>query len=55
MNANRRPPDDPIEWLSRAQSNLIQARARLEGVYLEDLCIAAQQRVKRQPKNHLRS
>ncbi len=26
MNANRRPPDDPIEWLSRAQSNLIQAR-----------------------------
>ncbi len=43
MNANRRPPDDPIEWLSRAQSNLIQARARLEGVYLEDLCFAAQQ------------
>ncbi len=43
MNVNRRPPDDPIEWLSRAQSNLIQARARLEGVYLEDLCFAAQQ------------
>jgi HEPN domain-containing protein len=41
----RRPPDDPREWLSRAQSNLRRARAdaRLEGVYLEDLCFDAQQ------------
>ncbi len=41
----RRPPDDPIEWLNRARSNLQRARAdvRLEGVYLEDLCFDAQQ------------
>jgi len=41
----RRPPDDPVEWLNRAQSNLQRARAdvRLEGVYLEDLCFDAQQ------------
>jgi len=41
----RRPPDDPLEWLNRAASNLKRARAdvRLEGVYLEDLCFDAQQ------------
>jgi len=41
----RRAPDDPVEWLNRARSNLTRARedARLDGVYLEDLCFDAQQ------------
>jgi len=43
MSAKQRPPDDPIEWLNRARSNLLQSQARLEGVYLEDLSFAAQQ------------
>mgnify|MGYP000223941736 CR=1 FL=1 len=43
MNVNRRRPDDPKEWLSRARSNLLQARVRQKGVYLEDLCFQAQQ------------
>ncbi|MBI4729454.1 MAG: HEPN domain-containing protein [Acidobacteria bacterium] len=38
-------PDDPREWLNRAQSNLERARAdsNLPNVYLEDLCFDAQQ------------
>ena len=45
MAPERRPPDDPREWLNRAKSNLARARAdiRLSGVYLEDLCFDAQQ------------
>jgi HEPN domain-containing protein len=45
MPPERRPPDDPLEWLNRARSNLARAKAdiRLEGVYLEDLCFDAQQ------------
>ncbi len=43
MNVRRFPPDDPQEWLSRARSNLRQARVEIEGVYLEDLCFDAQQ------------
>ena len=43
MSANRRPPDDPLEWMNRARSNLLQAQARQRGVYLEDLCFLAQQ------------
>ena len=39
----RYPPDDPREWLSRAYSNLIMAKVRAEGVYLEDLCFLIQQ------------
>lgn len=39
----RFPPDDPREWLNRAKSNLAQARARVPGAYLEDLCFNAQQ------------
>ncbi len=39
----RYPPDDPREWLNRAQSSLLQARVEQEGVYLEDLCFHAQQ------------
>jgi HEPN domain-containing protein len=43
MPPERRPPDDPREWLNRARSNLVRARATLLGVYLEDLCFDAQQ------------
>jgi HEPN domain-containing protein len=39
----RFPPDDPREWLNRARSNLIRAKSKLPGVYLEDLCFDAQQ------------
>ena len=39
----RYPPDDPREWLNRAESNLALARSRVEGAYLEDLCFQAQQ------------
>ena len=43
MPPERRPPDDPREWLNRAHSNLVRAQATLSGVYLEDLCFDAQQ------------
>ena len=43
MAAGRLPPDDPREWLNRARSNLIGARAAVPGRYLEDLCFDAQQ------------
>ena len=43
MPPDRRVPDDPEEWLSRARSNLAQARVRQPEVYLEDLCFQAQQ------------
>ena len=39
----RFPPDDPREWLNRARSSLAQAKSRVPGVYLEDLCFDAQQ------------
>jgi len=39
----KRGPEDPAEWLKRAQSSLIQARTRTEGVYFEDLCFNAHQ------------
>jgi len=45
MNATRRPPDDPQEWLSRAKSSLAIARegTGISGARLEDLCFQAQQ------------
>jgi HEPN domain-containing protein len=43
MPPERLPPDDPREWLNRARSNLIRAKAEAPGVYLEDLCFDAQQ------------
>jgi HEPN domain-containing protein len=43
MSDKRLAPDDPTQWLNRARSNLIQAQTRVAGVYLEDLCFAAQQ------------
>jgi HEPN domain-containing protein len=42
MPHERRPPDDPREWINRARSNLVRAQAMLPGVYLEDLCFDAQ-------------
>ena len=42
MTVNRLPPDDPREWLNRANSNLLHAQTIIEGVYLEDLCFDAQ-------------
>ncbi len=39
----RYPPEDPREWLNRAKSNLLLARAQRVGIYLEDLCFNAQQ------------
>ena len=39
----RRAPDDPREWLSRARSSLTQAKLRHPEIYLEDLCFNAQQ------------
>ena len=46
----RFPPDDPREWLNRAKSNLAQARARVPGAYLEDLCFGAQQAAEKAPR-----
>lgn len=43
MPPERFPPDDPREWLNRARSNLVRAKATLPGAYLEDLCFDAQQ------------
>ena len=44
MNPPERfPPDDPREWINRAQSNLMIARQQVMGAYLEDLCFQAQQ------------
>ena len=43
----RYPPEDPKEWLNRAQSNLLLAGTQRAGVYLEDLCFNAQQAVEK--------
>ena len=45
MPFERFPPDDPREWLNRANSSFIRARegVRFSEVYLEDLCFDAQQ------------
>jgi len=50
----RRPPDDPREWLNRARSNLLLAQAAGPGVYREDLCFNAQQAVEKAIKALLR-
>ena len=39
----RFPSEDPREWMNRARSNLVRAKDRIPGVYLEDLCFDAQQ------------
>ena len=43
MGRKRRAPNDPREWLSRAQSNLYRAKSPLPDAYLEDFCFDAQQ------------
>lgn len=43
MPPERFPPDDPREWMNRARSSLPQARHRIGEIYLEDLCLDAQQ------------
>ncbi|MDI6716859.1 MAG: HEPN domain-containing protein [Actinomycetota bacterium] len=43
MPPDRLPPNTPEEWLNRAKSNLIQAKNKQPGIYLEDLCFNAQQ------------
>lgn len=43
MTRKRLPPDDPREWLNRANSNLAHARHSSAKVCLEDLCFDAQQ------------
>ena len=43
MNAENKP-DDPLNWLARARSNLLLAETGIQdGVFLEDLCFEAQQ------------
>jgi HEPN domain-containing protein len=53
MPHERYPPDDPREWLNRARSNLVQARALQPEVYLEDLCFQAQQAAEKALKSLL--
>jgi len=45
MPPKRRPPDDPVEWLKRAITNLERAKAEipLTHLYFEDFCFDAQQ------------
>ena len=43
----RYPPDDPREWLNRANSSLVIAKKDSDDVYLEDLCYQAQQAVEK--------
>jgi HEPN domain-containing protein len=47
MPPERFSPDDPREWLRRAQSNLAQAQSRDAAICLEDLCFQAQQSVEK--------
>ncbi|MGH8906355.1 MAG: HEPN domain-containing protein [Egibacteraceae bacterium] len=54
MPLDRRGPEDPVEWLNRARSNLRRAaEARLDDVYLEDLCFDAQQAAEKAVKGLL--
>jgi hypothetical protein len=48
MPHERRPPDDPREWIIRTRGNLVRALAVLPGVYLQvkNLCFDAQQAAK---------
>ena len=47
MPPERFLPDDPREWLRRADSNLAQARSTRAGICREDLCFQAQQAVEK--------
>jgi HEPN domain-containing protein len=43
MARKRGAPNDPREWLNRAQSNLARAQSPLSDAYLEDFCFDAEQ------------
>jgi HEPN domain-containing protein len=43
----RHPPDTPLEWINRAESDLSIAKSHIEGAYLEDLCYHSQQCVEK--------
>jgi len=43
MKGKKRSPDNPDEWLRRAESSLALAGAKTPGVLYEDLCYQAQQ------------
>jgi HEPN domain-containing protein len=43
----RYEPDDPREWINRANSSLVIAKKESDDVYLEDLCYQAQQAVEK--------
>ncbi|MFA6363120.1 HEPN domain-containing protein [Methanoregula sp.] len=43
MKGKKRSPDNPDEWLRRAESSLMLAGAKTPGVLYEDLCYQAQQ------------
>ncbi|MEK7678523.1 MAG: HEPN domain-containing protein [Verrucomicrobiota bacterium] len=43
MPPERLLPDDPLEWLNRAKSDLTIAQSHIKGAYLEDLRYHAQQ------------
>ena len=45
MPHERRPPDDPREWIIRACSNLVRAQAILPGVYCPGMRASAQTHV----------
>ena len=47
MRRERLKPDNPLEWLNQAESDLLIARAPIPGVYLEHLCYHAQQCVEK--------
>ena len=49
----RYPPDDPREWIGRANGNLAIANAYIPGSYLEDLCFNAQQAAEKAIKARL--
>lgn len=43
MTRKHLPPDDPLEWLNHAKSNLAHAQAVNPDVWFENLCFDAQQ------------
>jgi len=43
----RYPPEDPREWLNRARSDLLLARAKGEGIYFEETCVSTLSRLQK--------
>ena len=42
MKGNKRSPDNPAEWISRAKSSLTLSSTKTHGVLYEDLCFQVQ-------------